>query len=173
MAENFNEQELQALFRRHLPYRQMPPEFAERLKQQVLAEVANTLQSSTLTAAVNEEVQPTASPMPSERPLPTYVRQPAQRRATAKGGMWDWLQQRLRLAPSLTLAGATLAAILAFVVWGPMLLREFNAPGTPGTGAVSPGHVPASAAPAVKLFFALAALCALVLAAGWILVHRR
>ena len=39
MAENFNEQDLQALFNRHLPHRPMPPDFAERLKQQVLAEI--------------------------------------------------------------------------------------------------------------------------------------
>ena len=124
MAENFNEQELQALFRRHLPYRQMSPEFAERLKQQVLAEVANTLQASTMAAEVKEEARYNPLPTATERPLSTYKRHPAKPQNEAKGGIWGWLQNNLRLAPSLSLAGATLAVLLAFVVWGPELLRH-------------------------------------------------
>jgi len=145
MAENFNEQELQALFRRHLPYRQMPPEFADRLKQQVLAEVANTLQSSSLTAAVQEETRGSGVPAHVERPLPTYTRLATKRQAQqAKGGLFDWLQQRLRLAPSLSLAGVTLAALLAFVIWGRSLL-PFPGEGTPQTGSaptvITPGEI--------------------------------
>jgi hypothetical protein len=43
MADNLNEQELQALFRKHLPMKQMPADFADQLKKQGLAEVASTL----------------------------------------------------------------------------------------------------------------------------------
>ena len=143
MAENFNEQELQALFRRHLPYRQMPPEFAERLKQQVLAEVANTLQSSTLAAEVKEEARYNPLTPAAERPLPAYTRQPAKPKTEAQG-VWNWLQQNLRLAPSLSLAGATLAAVFALVVWGPSLVRQgFNAPQTGAPPQVmAPGELP-------------------------------
>lgn len=46
MAENLTEQELQALFRKHMPVRRMHPELAARLKKQVLIEVAATLERS-------------------------------------------------------------------------------------------------------------------------------
>ena len=46
MADNLSDEELQALFHKHLPLKPMPPELADRLKQQVLAAVATTLQAS-------------------------------------------------------------------------------------------------------------------------------
>ena len=46
MADNLSDEELRALFQKHLPLKPMPPELADRLKQQVLAAVATTLQAS-------------------------------------------------------------------------------------------------------------------------------
>jgi len=46
MTDNLRDQELTALFHKHLPFKPMPPALAERLKQQVLAAVATTLQAS-------------------------------------------------------------------------------------------------------------------------------
>lgn len=105
----------------------MPPEFAERLRQQVLAEVANTLQTSPYEANVEEaEFTPTA--VPTTRPMQPYLRQNS---ATADTGVQDgwvaslgaWLQERLQVAPSFALAGATFA-VLALLVWGGSLIFD-------------------------------------------------
>ena len=51
MTDNLSDQELQILFREHLPLKPMPTELAERLTQQVLALVATTLPATPLTEA--------------------------------------------------------------------------------------------------------------------------
>ncbi|MCB0061111.1 MAG: hypothetical protein KDE19_03315, partial [Caldilineaceae bacterium] len=150
MAENFNEQELQALFNRHLPHRPLPPEFAERLKQQVLAEVANTLQAAPYQSTVGEEAGFGAAIPTSERPLQTYVRRDTNQRTAGSraertaqaGGIFAWLADRLRIAPSLAMAGATLAALWALILWGPALLKQFGDVMTPPQTS-SPGGQPA------------------------------
>ncbi|MEZ4622063.1 MAG: hypothetical protein R2867_42055 [Caldilineaceae bacterium] len=127
MADNFNEKELQALFNRHLPMKQMPPEFAARLRKQVLDEVANTLQSTQYSADATEEASFGSAATNHEQPLQTYVRQASSTRAAAHGPtFWNWLADRLRLAPSLAMAGATLVALWALIWWGSALLDRFD-----------------------------------------------
>lgn len=133
MAENFNEQELQALFNRHLPQRQMPPEFAEQLKQQVLAEVANTLQANQYAGAVEEARFGASSPTKAQSPQP-YARRHSGRAGQAVN-LWDWLADRLRIAPSFVMAGATLAALWALIWWGPALFDRFGLTGPVQTGS--------------------------------------
>jgi hypothetical protein len=61
MTDNLSDQELHALFRKHLPLRPMSPELAERLQQQVLAAVATTLQATArpeINAVQTEETLP-------------------------------------------------------------------------------------------------------------------
>ncbi|MCB0126948.1 MAG: hypothetical protein KDE58_32030, partial [Caldilineaceae bacterium] len=127
MPENLNEQELQALFNRHLPMKQMPPEFAARLRQQVLAEVAKTLQT-TQYAAEGEEAEFTPTAVNTTRPLQPYTR-PSTSYDGAKESsgfgatLGAWLMERLRLAPSFAMAGATIA-VLALLIWGGSLLFQ-------------------------------------------------
>ena len=145
MADNFNEQELQALFNRHLPMKQMPPEFAARLRKQVLAEVANTLQSTQYAAETAEEMSLEPSVVSNEQPLQPYVRQATSTREESTGvgkGVLAWLAERLRLAPSFAMAGATLVALWALIWWGPLIFDQFINGNQPSSGA--PGVLPSS-----------------------------
>ncbi|MBX3013540.1 MAG: cadherin-like domain-containing protein [Caldilineaceae bacterium] len=137
MADNWNEQELQALFHKHLPVQQMPKDFAEQLKKQVLAEVAATLGPEPVKSAATEEVR--------ERPLladaPGRTVQPKRPRSVANPTplSWsEWFRERLQFAPMATTVGALLL-LFALIVWGDHLrlpemqtARSVNGPTTLG-----------------------------------------
>ena len=83
MADHFSDQELAALFQRHLPHKPLPPDLADRLKQQVLAAVATTLQALP---------RPDASLLPLEAtPALQFVAEQADEQA-----LYDLFQKHMR-----------------------------------------------------------------------------
>ncbi len=141
MADNWNEQELQTLFRKHLPIKQMSPDFADQLKKQILAEVAATLGPNPVASVATEETNTNLVAPVRERALPVKVPHSvaAPKAAAPKVYSWmDWLRDRLRLTPSLTMAGAVGLAIWAFLLWGNVVIENIGELGQ--TQTVSGGN---------------------------------
>ena len=118
MADNLNEQELQALFRKHLPMKQMPADFADQLKKQVLAEVASTLAAKPMASVINQEISPAQTPIQEQAPQRPAPRSVAVRtRPDTRVGWLEWLRGSLRLAPSMVTAGALVMALYLVIVF--------------------------------------------------------
>jgi len=147
MAEQRNEQELQALFRKHLPMKQLPPEFAEQLKKQVLTEVAATLGSNPVASVATEDANVTlAVHVPTPIAPPKTPRSVAARQRT---GWLEWLRENLRLTPSLAMAGAAVLVLCVIILQNTDLipdLQPFTAsqPTPPPTVVLSAGTLGAT-----------------------------
>ena len=122
MADNLNEQELQALFRKHLPMKQLPTDFAEQLKKQVLAEVASVTTPETSPAPT-----PTLERAP-QRPLPHSV---ARTQPATRIGWLEWLRGSFRLTPSMATAGALVMVLCLVIVFGDQWLTTLVQPLSP------------------------------------------
>jgi hypothetical protein len=131
MADNLNEQELQALFRKHLPMKQLPTDFAEQLKKQVLAEVATTLASKPVASVTTPEPSPAPTPTlerAPQRPLPHSV---ARTQPATRIGWLEWLRGSFRLTPSMATAGALVMVLCLVIVFGDQWLGNLPQPGNP------------------------------------------
>jgi len=114
VAEEPGDEELYALFQKHLPLKPLPPELTAGLQQQVLAAVASSANSSINPPAVSDaHIVPT----------PNWVDHgQRQSLAHALGVQWsDWMARLRHLlggTPSLALAGAASALLAIFVFLG-------------------------------------------------------
>lgn len=138
MTQDYEEREFYDLFQKHLPPVQMPPELADKLRRSVMADVAEVLQAGEADAYFSDTLT-SGSHHPNS--AQTAARRP---------GFWTSLSRMahsVRWAPSIGLAGATVAIAIFFYYLVPQLYPPEGVPISPqpGSGESMPVILPPAA----------------------------
>ena len=135
MTQDYEEREFHDLFQKHLPPVQMPPELADKLRRSVMADVAEVLQAGDADTYFSDTLT-------SGSHHPNSAQTVARR-----SGFWTSLSRMahsLRWAPSIGLAGATVAVAIFFYYLVPQLYPPEGVPISPqpGSGESMPAILP-------------------------------
>ncbi len=138
MTQDYEEREFHDLFQKHLPPVQMPPELADKLRRSVMADVADVLQAGDADTYFSDT-------------LTSGSHRSSSAQTTARrSGFWTSLSRMahsLRWAPSIGLAGATVAIAIFFYYLVPQLYPPEGVPISPqpGSGESMPAILPPAA----------------------------